>query len=286
MPTLRLPDAEIAYTLHGPASDTPVLFVPGLGLSGASWRPQVEAVARTHRCIVIDNRGIGDSRGETDALTVELMARDVLAVLDAEGARQAHLVGHSLGGVIIQRLALLALERVKSLCFVCSFAGGQDLDRWSRRFLWYGAGTRLGSEAMRKRAFARLVLPDAYIAHHGMATCIALLEAACGRSLAEPPATAAVQLRALRAHDQRNQLGRLAHLRCLVLSGKLDPFATHEHNVQLSRLIGTARHYVWKNASHALPIQLADAVNEALVAHLSGERVHLDFSITPAPRAD
>lgn len=269
MPSVSLTDAEIAYEVAGEGA--PVVFLQGVGLAGRAWQPQVAALSASYRCVTIDNRGIGGSHGDTSQLSVELMARDAWAVLDALGLEQVHLVGHSLGGVIIQRMALLALPRVKSLCFMCTFAGGQDLRRPPARLLWYGARSRIGSANMRRRAFARLVLPDAYIEQHGSDASIALLESAFGRSLAEPPAITDLQLRALREHDQRNQLARLGHIPTLVLSGKLDPIARHASNVALARLVGTARHQVWSHASHALPVQLPGPVNDALATHLRAQ---------------
>lgn len=56
-----------------------------------------------------------------------------------------------------------------------------------------------------------------------------------------------------------------------MLSGKLDPIAPHAANVALARSISTARHHVWTEASHALPIQLPDAVNARLLAHLEAQ---------------
>jgi pimeloyl-ACP methyl ester carboxylesterase len=62
----------------------------------------------------------------------------------------------------------------------------------------------------------------------------------------------------------------LAALRCIVLSGRLDPIATHAANAALA--IGlNAQHLVWEDASHALPIQHASAVNEVLRAHFAAE---------------
>jgi aminoacrylate hydrolase len=266
MPIVRLPDADISYQLHGQGPS--VLLLQGVGLDGRAWAPQVDALSRDHRCIVVDNRGLGGSRGETHALSVDMLARDALAVLNALGAPRVHLVGHSLGGVIVQRLALLAPERVASLTFMCSFAGGRDLARPSARLIWLGTRSRIGTTAMRGNAFARLIMPPAYLRARGIERVIAELETVFGRSLAEPPAIADVQLRALRAHDERADLPRLAALKCLVLSGRLDPIATHTANTALARGIGNAQHEVWDDASHALPIQHADAVNRRLRAHL------------------
>jgi pimeloyl-ACP methyl ester carboxylesterase len=266
MPSIQLPDVELAYTEvgQGPA----VLFVQGVGCAGRAWAPQTEALSRDHRCISFDNRGIGGSRGDTRALSVELMARDALALMDALQLERAHLVGHSLGGVIVQRMALIAPERAASLTFMCTFAGGRDLRKPSARLIWLGLRSRVGTAAMRSRAFARLIMPDAYLAERGLERTIRELEAIFGRPLSRGLPIADVQLRALRSHDQREQLPRLAALRCMVLSGRHDPIASHAANGALASAIGAA-HRVWEDASHALPIQHASAVNAVLRAHIA-----------------
>jgi 3-oxoadipate enol-lactonase len=266
MPHQSVHDAELFYEASG--GGPTILFVQGVGCVGSAWSPQVEALSVAHRCVTFDNRGVGQSGGDTHALSVDVMARDALGLLDALGCRRAHLVGHSLGGVIVQRMALLAPERVASLSFMCTFAGGHDLRKPSARLMWLGALSRLGTRAMRRRAFARLIMPDAELARQGEAG-LEKLERIFGRSLADAPAVADLQLRALREHDQRGQLGALADIPSIVLSGRLDPIATHAANAALAAALGTATHQVWDDASHALPIQHADAINQALVAHIA-----------------
>jgi aminoacrylate hydrolase len=259
MPTIKLEDAELSYTDIG--QGPPVLFVQGVGLEGRAWSPQTRELARDYRCISFDNRGLGASRGDTRTLSVEHMARDALGLLDALQIARAHVVGHSLGGVIAQRLALIAPERV-------AFAGGRDLLRPSARLIWLGMRSRFGSARARRLAFARLIMPDAYLAARGADVVMTELEEIFGRPLWQGPAIADAQLRALRAHDQREQLPRLAAVRCIVLSGRQDPIATHAANAALAAAIA-AQHRVWDDASHALPIQHARAVNEALRAHFA-----------------
>src|SRR6185312_996948 len=116
---------------------------------------------------------------------------------------------------------------------------------------------------MRRRAFARLIMPDAYLTERGEARVIGELEEVLGRPLWDAPKIADVQLRALGAHDERDRLPRLAALRRIVMSGRQDPIATHAANAALAQGL-RAPHRVWDDASHALPIQHADAVNAAL----------------------
>jgi pimeloyl-ACP methyl ester carboxylesterase len=171
--------------------------------------------------------------------------------------------------VIVQRMALLAPERVASLTFMCSFAGGRDLARPSAQLIWLGTLSRIGTRASRRKAFARLIMPKAYLEREGLDACMTRLETIFGRSLSDAMPIADVQLSALRAHDERAELSKLAAIPSLVLSGRLDPIATHAANSALAQGIGSAKHMVWDDASHALPIQCPKAVNEALAAHLA-----------------
>ncbi|HKP61862.1 MAG TPA: alpha/beta hydrolase [Polyangiales bacterium] len=266
MSTLKVNGAELAFEVRGAGPD--VLFVQGVGLAGAAWSPQLEELARDHRCIALDNRGIGNSTGDTSKLSVDIMARDALALMDALTVPRAHLVGHSLGGVIVQRMALLAPERVASLTLMCTFCGGRDLARPSARLIWLGTRSRFGTRSMRRTAFARLIMPEAYLRERGEAQVITELERVFGRPLWVAPPIADVQLLALRTHDERAELPKLARLRPIVLSGRHDPIASHASNAELARILG-APHRVWEDASHALPIQHAAAVNAALREHFA-----------------
>jgi 3-oxoadipate enol-lactonase len=74
--------------------------------------------------IRVDNRGAGLT-GDVPGgpYTVETMAGDCLAVLDAAGVERAQVVGISMGGLISQEMALTSPERLVSLCLVATHAG-------------------------------------------------------------------------------------------------------------------------------------------------------------------
>ena len=134
-----------------------MIFVQGVGIHGGGWRPQVDALRARFTCLTFDNRGIGRS-SPVRRLTVEQMAGDVLALMDACGWADAHLVGHSLGGLVALRVALAARGRVRSLALLCTFARGRDAAR-SARMVWLGTRSRVGTRAMRRRAFLGIGLP-------------------------------------------------------------------------------------------------------------------------------
>src|SRR5829696_2659167 len=135
---------RLAYDVRG-LSGPPVLLIQGVGVHGDGWLPQTEALAPKFRCVTVDNRGMGRSVPAGGPITVEQMAEDVLAVLDAEKIETAHVVGHSLGGLVALRIALEARARVKSLALMCTFADGKAAAPLTLRMMWLGMRTRVGT---------------------------------------------------------------------------------------------------------------------------------------------
>ena len=199
-------------------SGVPVILVQGVGVIGEGWRPQIAALRDRYSLVAPDNRGIGGSTLGSGTLTVEDMAADVLAVADAEGFERFHLAGHSMGGLIAQEVALRAPSRVQSLALLCTFLHGKEAARLTPDIMWTGLRTRLGTRAMRRRAFMQLVMPDGYLrtAAPTLAADLALL---FGHDLADQPPIVMKQLRAASRYDASARLGALAHIPTLVVCG-------------------------------------------------------------------
>src|SRR5437868_12386478 len=98
-------DVKIYWEEHGTGGE-PLLCVMGLGGAHHFWERQTPVFAKTHRTIVFDNRGTGESSKPAGPYSIAAMADDALAVLDAAGAPRAHVLGMSMGGMIAQELAL------------------------------------------------------------------------------------------------------------------------------------------------------------------------------------
>jgi pimeloyl-ACP methyl ester carboxylesterase len=113
--------ASIWYAVFG--SGPPVVLLHG-GLANSNyWGGQVSALAATHQVIVIDSRGHGRSTRSAAPYGYELMASDVLGVMDKLGLKQAAVVGWSDGAIIGLSLAMHHPDRVARLF---AFAANSD----------------------------------------------------------------------------------------------------------------------------------------------------------------
>lgn len=256
---------SFAYRVTG--DGPPVLFVQGVGVHGDGWRPQTDELAASFRCLTFDNRGIGGSQGEVAPLTVARMARDALALLDAASWPTAHVVGHSLGGLVALELAQLAPHRVRSLSLLCTFARGRSAGA-SLRMAWIGARSRIGTRRMRRRAFLEIVYPPAFLRAHDRDALAADLAPIFGHDLADTPAVTGAQLAAMRGADATPRLRELAAIPTLVTSGAHDPIAPPRLGRALADGLPGATFVLMQDAAHGVPIQFATETNRMLREHL------------------
>lgn len=263
--TIATSDGEVSYVVTGAGPS--VLAIQGAGVTGRGWRPQVDGLSAQFRFITFDNRGIGNNRRGDGELTIERMARDALAIVDAEGIDRVHVVGHSMGGLIAQQLALTCRERMKSLALLCTFADGARATRLSGRMLMLALRSRIGTRAMRRAGMVRMVMPRAYVRAHDCAALARDLGDLFGRDLADHPPIISEQLRAMSGYTALSRVNELSGIPTLVVSGYHDPIAPPALGKDIASRIRGARYVEFADASHALPIQLAAEVNALLSDH-------------------
>jgi pimeloyl-ACP methyl ester carboxylesterase len=114
--------AKIYWDEQG--TGAPLLLIMGLSYPSYMWHRSRPALAARYRTIAFDNRGVGQSDVPPGPYSMELMASDAAAALDAAGVERAHLFGVSMGGMIAQEFALQYPARVQSLILGCTASGG------------------------------------------------------------------------------------------------------------------------------------------------------------------
>jgi non-heme chloroperoxidase len=108
------------YVEHGNANGEAVLLLHGYPDSWHSFSRVLPLLSDHYHVFALDQRGHGDSSKDACCYTMDDFAADVVAFMDAKSIDQATLVGHSMGSVISQLVAIQHPERVKRLVLIGS----------------------------------------------------------------------------------------------------------------------------------------------------------------------
>lgn len=243
-------------------------MIQGVGAQGTAPNPQVEILEPHYTCLTFDNRGIGASQPAGVPLSVEQFAIDTLALMDHVGWDSAHIVGHSLGGLIALESALTAKRRVRSLTLLCTFARGADANRLTPTLLWIGLRVRFGTRRMRRKAFIDLVVPPG--SRDGYSDELAAhISKILGHDVADLPPVTDQQLSAMGKHDVTPRLGELAGIPTLVISAEKDPIAPTSSGRAIAAGIPGARFIEIAGASHSFPILEPERCGALTLEHLA-----------------
>lgn len=112
----QINDIRICYEIKGEGE--PVLLVHGFGSEKESWNAQFEPLSEHFKVIRFDNRGAGESERPNQPYLMEMFADDTAGLLDHLNIEKAHIIGWSLGGMIVQQFAVRYPERIKKIVLI------------------------------------------------------------------------------------------------------------------------------------------------------------------------
>ncbi|WP_430246149.1 alpha/beta fold hydrolase [Neorhizobium sp. DAR64861/K0K2] len=120
MPFATIGGSDFYYDMEG--DGPPLLLVTGLAGVASYWDPNVEGLSKHFTVIRYDHRGTGKSVRSEHAYSVELLAEDLIGLMDYLGVEKASLLGHSTGGAIGQVIAARNAERLDRMVLYASWA--------------------------------------------------------------------------------------------------------------------------------------------------------------------
>ncbi|MDP3503487.1 MAG: alpha/beta fold hydrolase [Myxococcales bacterium] len=132
MPTIRLGEGR-AYAYEERGSGTPLLLLHGFPFSSQSFRPQLDSPPKGFRVIAPDHRGFGNSAMKDGPSSMNAMAGDALALLEALKLESAVVGGVSMGGYVAMALARMDPGKVKGLVLIDTQATADDEAGKARR---------------------------------------------------------------------------------------------------------------------------------------------------------
>lgn len=270
-------NAQLAACASGSRKDIPVILIMGATFSMDGWPQELITALVDHGLYVVrfDHRDTGQSStalpGET-AYTVEDMAEDTMAVMDAYGLPRAHLVGMSLGGYIAQMIAARYPKRVNTVTLIGSEPLGWDgpaLPQISQAFLdHFESLSRVDWTS--PQAVAEFMLQSER------------LSAGSGERFDEPRARTRVERMLGRAPAISSMFNHAslqtaedwtAHYRhvtqpVLVIHGEDDPILPVENGRALAKNLPSARLVVMPGVGHELPLRVLGFLAEQIAKHI------------------
>src|SRR5262245_49369116 len=117
MPRVNANGIKLHYDEYG--AGPPLICIMGITAPGAAWEAHVAHWKNSFRCILVDNRGVGQSDMPPDPYTSEMMADDYAGLMHSLEIDQAHVIGCSMGSTIAQQLALRHPQAVRSAVLMC-----------------------------------------------------------------------------------------------------------------------------------------------------------------------
>ncbi|MFN3234451.1 MAG: alpha/beta fold hydrolase [Gammaproteobacteria bacterium] len=112
MPKVSANGINIYYERHGQGE--PLVLIAGFSADHSIWETVIEPLSKHYEVIVFDNRGAGQTDVPAGPYNIEELAEDVVGLCQALDIQQAHFIGNSMGGFILQTLARHHTNLVKS----------------------------------------------------------------------------------------------------------------------------------------------------------------------------
>jgi pimeloyl-ACP methyl ester carboxylesterase len=258
--------ATFALDFEVRGSGDPILFISGTNDDRNGWAANVPAFEDRYQCITFDNRDVGTSPRADSFYTIEDMARDAIDVLHRAGIDRAHVVGHSMGSLIAQELAISAPDRVRSLALVGAFP---QVDPYMRGAL---TSWQQSIRALRPSAFALVAsffwVGETMINAEGPE---ALVEVITPLIEAQGPEAFCRQIDAVLAYRALDRLDQIS-APALVIWGVEDKTVLENHQRLFLDRVKGVKYVRLEGAGHCPTFEQPDAFNAALQHFLATVR--------------
>lgn len=255
---------DVALHVADAGRGRPLLLVHGFPLDHRMWRHQIEALAASHRVLAPDLRGFGRSSVTPGVVTMEQMADDLAAMLDALGiTERAVFCGLSMGGYVAWSFFRRHAERLRALILCDTRAAPDSPEAAQNRLDTAQRVQREGTAPLVETMLPRIFGPQA------AERCPEAVALAREAVLAAPAEGVAAALRGMaQRSDSRPLLGAIG-LPALLVVGEHDAISPPAEMREMAQAMPRARLVEIAEAGHMAPLEQPGAVNEALAEFLA-----------------
>lgn len=250
-------DERFAYEAAGDPNATPLIFLHGIGGAARAWRRQLATFSGRFRAIAWDMPGYGGSP-PLASVSIAALAGALQQFIEQLGATSPVLVGHSIGGMIVQKWLVQSpkLARAVVLAQTSPAFGKADGD-WQKSFIAARLGPLDRGETMKSLAPS---LVDELVGDDPDPNGVEVARECMG---SVPEASYRAMMLALIGFDQRSTLGEIS-VPTLLLSGSRDNNAPAPMMAKTATYIPSSEYVELAGVGHLANLERPDAFDEAL----------------------
>ena len=246
---------KMAYRFDGP-KDAPLLVLSNSLMSThRMWDPQMTAFSADYRVLRYDTRGHGATEVTKGEYSIDMLARDAEALIEALGVGPVHFLGLSMGGMIAQRLAVNCPDLISSLMLCDTASEMPTLDMWNDRI---AIAENKGTEGLLAGTINRWFTPG-FITRSPAA--VGFVEGMIRDTGGPGYIGCASAVRDMSQTDILKEIDQPT----LVLVGADDPACTPTQALVLHKNINGSRHVVLDDAAHLSNIEKPLEFNAAVL---------------------
>jgi 3-oxoadipate enol-lactonase len=254
---LKTEDGRFAYEAAGDPAKTPLVFLHGIGGAARAWRGQIDGFSNRYYAMAWDMPGYGGS-APLDSVSIATLAEALQEFLQEIGAKKPVLVGHSIGGMIVQQWLIKHPRTAAAVVLAqTSPAFGKAEGDWQKQFIEARLGPLDRGETMKSLAPS---LVKELVGDHPDAGGMEVARDCMG---SVPEASYRAMMLALLGFDQRKALGDIA-VPTLVLSGSKDKNAPAPMMAKMATYIPSSTYIELEGAGHLVNLERPEAFDAAL----------------------
>jgi len=270
---------KICYKTLGKGD--PVILVHGFGDRKEHWRAQIGDLSQHFNVIIFDNRGAGKSDRPDGVYTMEMFADDIAGLMDWLKIKKTNIIGHSLGGMILQNFALKYPNRINKIVLINTSPGvtppgvdpSQGIEMYKKKQITMMQGIKNDpinvfldhAKTGYSREFWKQMKNDPKKKFHGIWSVEDLIE----EKLINGPSEKDIicQSEALKSHNTYDRLNTIKS-DVLILCADKDKTLPQSMSEKIHELLPNSKLIVIENAAHQSVLEYPKIVNQSIIEFL------------------
>ncbi len=249
MPFIQVDDIKMYYELHGQGDS--LVLIQGFTCNRLFWKELVNPLSKYFKILIFDNRGSGETDSPDGAYSIKQMAKDTVRLMQELRIENANIMGHSMGGAIVQQICLDFPNKIRKGIVCTSFAKLQEKSKFQcdSQALFEAAGV---SKELVVRNILSWICSNAFLSQSAYVD--KLVEKFCTEPFPQGPAGYFGQSKALKSF---NSIAKLPSIKTplLIIAGDEDLLTPLSDSELLAREIPGSELFVFKGQSHLIPVE-------------------------------